>query len=291
MEQRVSIRRNDSEMQFSVLKTSEERRWAGFTATIYNTSGGFTQTPSFANHNVSMHLGTPIQAICRCDGLTHYRLQIPGDVDVIPAGFGGAWEVDGPTRILVIGLTHALLRSAAEGMGYNLDRISMAPQFELRDPQLAHIGWALTAELEMSEPYGRLYADSLGLALAAHILRRYESSLPGRIQNGLPKRRLQQVTDFIHDHLADDLPLAALANIARVSPSHFKVLFKQALGLPVHQYVVRCRVEYAIDLLMRDAAPLCDVALQAGFSDQSHMARWIRRITGKVPSGLINGPT
>jgi len=118
-------------------------------------------------------------------------------------------------------------------------------------------------------------------------LRRYGA--PSRIAKGLPKRRLQQVTDYIHEQLAHDLSLAELAGIAEVSPSHFKALFKEAVGVPVHQYVVRCRVEYAIDLLTRDAAPLRDIALQAGFSHQSHMARCMRRITGKVPSELVRG--
>lgn len=242
---------------------------------------------TLAHHSVSMHLGKAIRATCRCESRIHHRLQIPGDVDVIPAGFSSSWEGDGPTSILAVQISHALIRSAAEGMGLSSDQISMTPHFQLKDPQLAHIGWALAAELETSEPCGRLYADSLGLALAAHLLRRCEAMWPKRVPNGLPARRLQEVTDYIHDHLAQELPLEELAAIARASPSHFKVLFKKAVGLPVHQYVVRCRVEYAIEMLIRHAASLSDIALQAGFSDQSHMARSMRRVTGKVPSSLV----
>jgi AraC family transcriptional regulator len=68
-----------------------------------------------------------------------------------------------------------------------------------------------------------------------------------------------------------------------MSPSHFKVLFKQSIGLPVHQYVVRSRVEYASTLIGRGKLPLSDVALQAGFANQSHMARWMKRVTGRTP--------
>ncbi|MBC5800339.1 MAG: helix-turn-helix transcriptional regulator [Candidatus Eremiobacteraeota bacterium] len=53
-----------------------------------------------------------------------------------------------------------------------------------------------------------------------------------------------------------------------MSPSHFKALFKQFAGMPVHQYVIRCRVQYAIDLLSRGCLPLSDVASRAGFADQ-----------------------
>jgi len=89
MEERIWTRPAGCEMQFAVRSTSRERHWSGFEATIYDTSGGFSRTSAFANHSVSMHLGTPIKATCRCDGPIHHRFQIPGDVDVIPAGLGG----------------------------------------------------------------------------------------------------------------------------------------------------------------------------------------------------------
>jgi AraC family transcriptional regulator len=71
-----------------------------------------------------------------------------------------------------------------------------------------------------------------------------------------------------------------------VSPSHFKALFKQAVGLPVHQYVIRSRVDFAIDLLRDGKLPLSDVALQAGFANQSHMARCMRRVAGVTPGAV-----
>ena len=80
--------------------------------------------------------------------------------------------------------------------------------------------------------------------------------------------------------------LAELAEVASASPSHFKALFKQSVGLPVHQYVVRCRVEFAMERLLMDDPPLSDLALQAGFANASHLARWMRRIAGVTPSVL-----
>ena len=64
-----------------------------------------------------------------------------------------------------------------------------------------------------------------------------------------------------------------LAAIAGVSPSHFKTLFKQSVGMPVHQYVIRRRVEYAVEL-------------QAGFANQSHLARCMRATLGVTPGTL-----
>jgi AraC family transcriptional regulator len=278
-------RLNEGEMQFSPRHTSRDRFWTGFEATIYDTSGGLSQVPCMKELTVGMQVGPPIRTTCRREGAVSRRLQIPGDIDLIPLGSSGAWEDEGPTTFLCIRLSPSLVQTAAEGMDVNPDRVSLLPQLQFRDPQIEHIGWAIKAELEAGDPSGRLYADSLGLALAAHLLRLH-APVESRIANGLPKRRLQRVMDYIHDHLSHDLRLAELAEVASLSPSHFKSLFKQSVGAPVHQYVIRSRVEYAIDLLLNGKLPLSDVALQAGFANQSHMARCMRRVTGLTPSSV-----
>ena len=183
-------------------------------------------------------------------------------------------------------LSSLLMLSAADAMGVNSDRVDIPPQLHVRDPRIEHIGWAVKAELEASEPLGRLYGDSLGLALAAHLLRGYLPARRGGSDVRLSRRRLQRVVDYIHDHLSQDLSLAELAQLVDMSPSHFKVIFKQSVGLPVHQYVIRSRVEYATDLIARGKLSLSDVALQAGFANQSHMARSMKRLTGVTPSAV-----
>ena len=86
--------------------------------------------------------------------------------------------------------------------------------------------------------------------------------------------------DYIEANLDRDLSLAELANIAGFSASHFKPLFRHAMGLPVHRYVVECRVERARQLLLRGDRSMGDIAIEAGFTHQSHMARCLRRVLG-----------
>ena len=285
MEERIWTRHDDREMEFSPRKTSLGRLWTGFNAYLYDTSGGFSEV-LFTNNSVSMHVGRPVLASTRCDGATLRRLQVSGDIKIVPAGFSRVWETDGPTSKLVANISPTLVCAAAEGMGLKPDRVSILPQLHLQDKQIEHILWALKAELEAEEPLGHLYADSLGLALAAHLLRRYAPAVSPRVLGGFSKQRLRRVIDYIHDHLASDLTLAELAQIADLSPTHFKSLFKQSVGQSVHQYVIRRRVEYAIDLLSGGKARACDVAVQVGFANQSHMARCMRRIAGVAPSNL-----
>jgi AraC family transcriptional regulator len=278
-----------SEMQFSVRASSAGRSWTGIEAALLDVSGGLVEVRRTARHNVSMHVGAPVSAACRCDGPIHHRIQTPGDIDVVPLGYAAAWEDAGPTTMLNINLSPSLVRSTADEIGLNPDAVSVMPQLQLRDPKLQHIGWALKAELESGEPFDRLYAEGLGSALAVHLLRRYTRAAQKASHLGLTRRQLHDVVDYIDENLALQLSLNDLATVAGVSVSRFTLLFKQSSGLPVHQYVIHRRVEHALNLLLhgKSKSRLSEVAVQAGFADQSHMARCMRRVIGMTPTAVM----
>jgi AraC family transcriptional regulator len=197
------------------------------------------------------------------------------------------WEDAGPTTFLSIALDHSLIRSTAEEMGLDPDGLVLEPELQIKDPRLEHIGWALKAELEARDSGGRLYAEGLGRALAAQLLRRFECLGRGQSDRGLTRRQRRAVTDYIEQHIAADLSLRELADIAGVSASHFRSLFKESMGVPPHQYVIQRRVRHATRMLMRGAPRLSEVALRTGFADQSHMARCMRRLLGMTPSTVL----
>lgn len=273
-----------SEMAFAPRLSSMGRPWTGFDATLFETTGGTVSCPGMPVHHISMHVGTPMRTARSCDGPVQRRLQTPGDIDLVPIGCPAAWEDAEPSTFLRINLTAGIVQSTADSMGIDAESLSLAPQLQLRDPMLQHIAWALKAELESGEPTDRLCAESLGTALTAQLLRRYaRSSAPRR---GLTRRQWQAVIDYINDNLTADLSLSELAAVASLGPSSFKVLFKQTVGVPVHQYVVRQRVEHAMNLLAAGRANLNQVALGAGFVDESHMARCFRRVVGMTPAAV-----
>lgn len=273
-----------SEMAFAPRLTSMGRPWSGFDATLFETTGGTISCPGMPVHSFSMHVGAPMRTARSCDGPVQRRLQTPGDIDLVPVGFPATWEDAEPSTFLRINLTATIVQTTAESMGIDLDALSLAPQLQLRDPMLQHIAWALKAELESGEPTDRLYAESLGTALTAQLLRRYgRSSSPKR---GLTRRQWQTVIDYIHDNLSADLSLAELASVAALGTSTFKTLFRRTVGMPVHKYVVRQRVEHAMNLLAAGRANLNQVALSAGFVDESHMARCFRRVVGMTPAAI-----
>jgi len=105
-----------------------------------------------------------------------------------------------------------------------------------------------------------------------------------RVRGGLPPRALRNVREFIEAHLEDNISIQALAAAAGLSMYHFARAFKQSEGVSPHHYVVRRRVRRAQDLLAATDLPLSEVALAAGFADQSHCARQFREHVGVTPS-------
>ena len=94
---------------------------------------------------------------------------------------------------------------------------------------------------------------------------------------------MQQAIDYIHTHLDRDLSLAELASVVNISPAYFASLFKQAMGTSPHQYVIQQRVERAKLMLSTTDLTIADIALQTGFSSQSHLTQQFKHLTGMTP--------
>jgi AraC-like DNA-binding protein len=103
-------------------------------------------------------------------------------------------------------------------------------------------------------------------------------------RGGLAPARANRVCEYIDSHLQENIALEVLAEIAQLSVHHFARAFRQSLGIPPHNYIVQRRVEHAQQLVRNTDLPLSEIAIVAGFTDQSHLARHFRTITGVSPS-------
>jgi AraC-like DNA-binding protein len=102
-------------------------------------------------------------------------------------------------------------------------------------------------------------------------------------RGGLPPGAIRRVREYVEAHLSESMDLAELAGIAGLSVFHFARQFKQSAGVTPHHYLVQRRVERAQDMLSRTDLSLSQIALAAGFSDQSHLARHFRQMLGTTP--------
>lgn len=248
---------------------------------VRTTPIGAYRHASISDHHVSMHAGPPVRISCVPTGARCVRSR--GEINVLPAGIAEDWFEDDASEMIDLRLPALLVRLAAEEMGLDPDRAGIIGRCHVRDVQIEHIAWALAAEHRASCPNGLLYRESLGMALAVHLLAHHRAPAAPR---GLSRAQLARVTEYIEAHLGEDVTLLRLARVSGVSASHLRALFKRSIGVPVHEYVIQRRVERARTLLLRGDLPASQVALDAGFSHQSHMARCMRRVLGVTPASV-----
>src|SRR5262249_36648484 len=102
-------------------------------------------------------------------------------------------------------------------------------------------------------------------------------------RGGLSPGAMRRVHDYIDAHLSDSIELAELSQIAGLSVFHFARQFKHSEGMAPHHYLVSRRVGRAKEMLARTRFSLSEIAVAAGFADQSHLTRHFRQLLGITP--------
>ena len=130
------------------------------------------------------------------------------------------------------------------------------------------------------------YCEALGVVLAHDLVRRNagvrRAEPPAR--GGLAAWQQRIVSTYIEEHAAELIPLATLAQLARLSPYHFCRAFKQSFGMPPHRYHKARRIEHAKALLAQPTCSVTQIALKVGFSETSSFTVAFRKATGSTPT-------
>jgi AraC family transcriptional regulator len=145
----------------------------------------------------------------------------------------------------------------------------------------AGIAKRIYEELRLMDQAAPLAIEGLLLELLALTSRSTRSSFS-------PDRPawLAEVRDMIHSDPAARRSLGELAGAVGVHPVTLARAFRKAFGCSVGEYVRRLRIERAAAQLGASDTSLAEIALAAGFADQSHFSNVFRRQTGMSPSGF-----
>jgi AraC family transcriptional regulator len=145
-----------------------------------------------------------------------------------------------------------------------------------RSAGVARYGGRLRAELIRVEEFTAMAAEALVLELLAELHRTPEPA---------PERRnpwLLRARDLLHDE-PGPATLGSLAQRIGMHPVYIARAFRGRYGCSVGEYARHLRVERARRLLHHTRQSLSEIALRAGYSDQSHLTRDFRRAFGLSP--------
>jgi len=150
---------------------------------------------------------------------------------------------------------------------------------------ILHVAQLLKSEVINAGLAGKVYTESLRNLLMIHLLRNYSRALI-KTQSGnrlLDTFKLNQVKDFIEEHLAEDLTSADMEAVVHVSQFHFARAFKTTTGESPYRYLIQRRIERAKVLLSVTCHSIAEVAYRVGFYNQSHFTAQFGNLTGVTP--------
>jgi len=147
------------------------------------------------------------------------------------------------------------------------------------------LAYKLYQEFRDPDLVSHLAIEGLALELIATIARQARRSSP---TSRAPAKWLQQAHALIKEHYLEPLTLGDIARAVAVHPVTLAREFRRHYQCTIGEMVRRERIEFARRELLRPGVAINDVAVAAGFYDQSHFARTFKKITGISPAQYRN---
>jgi AraC family transcriptional regulator len=229
-------------------------------------------------HLVVLHLSEPAWVECRMEGGRILHQARFGTMGICPSGVECVAECSEEIETLLVAIDPAAL--AVAGSEKSQHSVDVIQRLAGHDIELFHIGQMLTRECRAGYPNGPLYWHELAGKFIDRVLAEHSTCRPDGIGATLNRTTLTKLRDYIHSRLDEPIEVADLARIAGHSPFHFTRVFARSIGFTPHRYVVHMRLKRAIELIREGKQGLAEIAVRTGFSDQSHLSRWVKRVYG-----------
>ena len=143
-------------------------------------------------------------------------------------------------------------------------------------------------EAALGQLHNPLHPAQGALLEAASLLRQQvHPPAAGEVPDGrgrLLAWQTRKVRDYIDSHITGRVLIADLCALVQRSEAHFSRSFKRTFGESPHVFLVRRRVELAAHYMLTSTATLSDIALRCGFTDQPHLCKHFRQVTGQTPA-------
>jgi AraC-like DNA-binding protein len=218
-----------------------------------------------------------------CAGIT-YALQAPC-IQIVPAG---QWHslTHSPGQPLASVSAHFTSNLPS---GEELMTLLGAPHLIPADPTVDGVmmdALAQLARLDARRPPGwQILARAEIIRAIGHLLLHYGNSFRSASQtHGHSAPQLTAVFAHIEEYLAlGPIPITRLADLAGVSTTHLRSLFRRITGMTPHQYVQSRRIAQACLRLREQQQTIADLAASVGIDETRVFHRLFKRLTGMTP--------
>jgi len=266
------------------LKTASPPGESGVSVLRMRFQRGLQFSATTRQHLVFLQMSPQLRLECRMAGRRLAHETTTGALAICPAGIDCSAETDASADSLLVAIKPGQLAlAAAEDSALEA---KLNERMSGYDQALLGIARTLAAESAQGYPNGPLFWSEAAGGLINQLLLGHTSMPAGPARGKLGKRALQSIREYVLAHLAEPIEVARLAELAGRSPFHFSRVFARSVGMTPHRYIVHLRLQAAIAHVRNGHMGLAEIAADTGFSDQSHLSRWVRRVHGVAPSQL-----
>jgi AraC family transcriptional regulator len=269
--------------------TRRGREWRGMGAEFVQATTHDRVDYSFRS---SLHLLAAYEQGARRDGESYVEgvprstlRDVAKKLTFVPAGHDYREWYDPRTLTAV---TYFYFDPAALQADSELDlaEVQLAPRLFFEDATIWSTVAKLKRAIEAPQSESRLYVEALGVVLVHELIRlnRGARRVEPAVRGGLAAWQQRIVASYIDEHLSEQIPLATLARLVRLSTYYFCRAFKQSFGIPPHRYHTNRRIEQAKVLLASQKHSVTEVGLALGFSESSSFTAAFHKTTGQTPS-------
>lgn len=150
----------------------------------------------------------------------------------------------------------------------------------LQTENINRLGQKIYQELRRPDAFSAIAVEGLILEILAEASRRKTRDDDAR---HFP-RWLSETKDFLHENFAASFAVEDVARVAGVHPVHLARVFRRKFGCTIGEYIRRLRIDFANRRLRDTKDSLSEIALAAGFADQSHLNKTFKSVFGLTPA-------
>ncbi|MBF6617899.1 MAG: helix-turn-helix transcriptional regulator [Candidimonas sp.] len=142
---------------------------------------------------------------------------------------------------------------------------------------------AAQSKVELDRDAAQACLSRATALLSASLERERGPKSESAFRGGLPAWQAKRLTAFIEENLEQPIRSPDLVALTGLSPGHFFRTFKETFGQTPFAYIARLRIERAQQMMLTSSHSLCEIALDCGMCDQSHLTRMFRQWVGMTP--------
>lgn len=196
-----------------------------------------------------------------------------GSLRYIPPGYEHSRSFSAGTHCLLLEIDWAVFDRVAN-LTDNLQRPA-----DIASISCGWLAYCLYQKFLHNDPLALISIEGIVLELLAETALLANGSVP----TGNVRRWLRIAHEYLDSNFERPLTLAEVAGVAGVHRVHLAREFRRHFSITVGEYLRKKRIEQACHLVSKTNETLADVAVNCGFSDQSHLTATFRRQVGLTP--------